>query len=184
MLRRWEAWARSSRGALIAHPVALLALAALVLNDHVLKTAWPGAITGKISDFAGLAFFPALLVSLAEVVLNRPRTPGRRRSLLLLAIGVTGFVFVVIKDQPNRSSHRQLVVRSGAMAFRRHVARPVADAHVWSRGSVGPCGPAGAGSRLRHRSGAWRTGEPSGLPTRLAGCPGGALDCRPRVARG
>jgi hypothetical protein len=33
----------------------VLALAALLFNDGFLKQAWPGFITGKLSDFAGLA---------------------------------------------------------------------------------------------------------------------------------
>ncbi|HEY6126041.1 MAG TPA: hypothetical protein VIV63_15415 [Steroidobacteraceae bacterium] len=33
----------------------VLALAALLINDHVLKQSYPGLITGKLSDFAGLA---------------------------------------------------------------------------------------------------------------------------------
>jgi hypothetical protein len=33
----------------------LLALTVLLVNDHVLKQAFPGLITGKLSDFAGLA---------------------------------------------------------------------------------------------------------------------------------
>ena len=40
------------------HPVALAAIAVLVVNDHVLKSAYPGWLTGKLSDIAGLVFFP------------------------------------------------------------------------------------------------------------------------------
>ena len=39
------------------HPVTLAALALLVVNDRVLKGALPGAVTGKLSDVAGLASF-------------------------------------------------------------------------------------------------------------------------------
>ena len=38
----------------LAHPGSVLALVVLVLNDHVLKQAWPGLVTGKLSDVAGL----------------------------------------------------------------------------------------------------------------------------------
>ena len=31
------------------------------MNDHVLKHACPGVVTGKLSDFAGLFFFPLFL---------------------------------------------------------------------------------------------------------------------------
>jgi hypothetical protein len=33
----------------------VLSLAVLLINDHVLKHAYPGLITGKLSDFAGIA---------------------------------------------------------------------------------------------------------------------------------
>jgi hypothetical protein len=51
---------------LLTHPLALGAIVLLVINDHVLKQTAPGIITGKLSDFAGLAFFPLLLAACAE----------------------------------------------------------------------------------------------------------------------
>lgn len=36
----------------------IVAVAILVVNDHVLKAVWPGFVTGKVSDFAGLFAFP------------------------------------------------------------------------------------------------------------------------------
>lgn len=47
----------------ICHPVALAAVAVLAANDHLLKGSGllPGALTGKLSDVAGLFFFPLLL---------------------------------------------------------------------------------------------------------------------------
>ena len=52
-----------SRGrfAWLGHPVTVLALAVLIVNDHVLKAAYPGWVTGKLSDAAGLVVAPALL---------------------------------------------------------------------------------------------------------------------------
>jgi hypothetical protein len=47
-----------SRPALTS-PLYLLALAILLLNDHLLKAAAPGLVTGKLSDFAGLFAFAA-----------------------------------------------------------------------------------------------------------------------------
>jgi hypothetical protein len=44
----------------VVHPVTLASLAVLLVNDHVLKAAFPGPITGKLSDFAGLAFIPVV----------------------------------------------------------------------------------------------------------------------------
>ena len=40
-----------------------IALFLLVLNDHVLKSAFPGFVTGKLSDFAGVFAFAAFFAS-------------------------------------------------------------------------------------------------------------------------
>ena len=42
----------------LLHPVALVALAILIVNDRLLKDAWPGPVTGKLSDVAGLVVAP------------------------------------------------------------------------------------------------------------------------------
>jgi hypothetical protein len=83
------------------HPITLLALGLLLLNDHVLKAAWPGPVTGKLSDLAGLIFFPLLMVSAAELALalvSRWRRPGV--GLLALAVGVSGIGFALVKTVP------------------------------------------------------------------------------------
>ena len=60
----------------LLHPVAALAVVTLVLNDHVGKAMWPGTVTGKLSDIAGLVFFPLVLVGLWEVGLSGLRRWG------------------------------------------------------------------------------------------------------------
>ena len=52
------------------HPLPLAALVLLVVNDWWLKPGtWvPGALTGKLSDVAGLLFFPLLVTALADCV--------------------------------------------------------------------------------------------------------------------
>ena len=50
----------------ILHPVCLVAIAVLVANDHYWKLAHPSWLTGKLSDVAGLVFFPALLAVLGR----------------------------------------------------------------------------------------------------------------------
>lgn len=82
----------------LLRPIPLVALIVLALNDHVLKTAWPGVVTGKLSDIAGLAFFPLLLQALWEqglVVASRPWGPSRRA--LVVATLATMFVFALAK---------------------------------------------------------------------------------------
>jgi len=52
----------------------------LGLNDHVLKAAWPGLVTGKLSDFAGLVFFPLFIEAFGL---------SRTRAVALTALGFT-----------------------------------------------------------------------------------------------
>jgi hypothetical protein len=48
---------------LFLHPIALASTALLVVNDHVLKAAYPGFVTGKLSDFAGMIVAPLVLMA-------------------------------------------------------------------------------------------------------------------------
>jgi hypothetical protein len=50
----------------LVHPAAVTSLVILVVNDHVLKRAHPGWITGKLSDFAGMLLTPLVLVALVD----------------------------------------------------------------------------------------------------------------------
>lgn len=92
---------RSSNGPLPAdgmlHPVVLASIAVLAVNDHVLKQAFPGLVTGKLSDLAGLAFFPILLVAIGELVwavTDRWRGPTERALVMAAAAVAAGFVAV------------------------------------------------------------------------------------------
>ena len=68
----------------------LLALALLALNDGVLKVVSPSALTGKLSDFAGLFFAPVLLLVLVELVpkFRSAESFTVRRLVAYLAIGL------------------------------------------------------------------------------------------------
>jgi len=83
---------RFSAGALL-HPIWLIALVTLVLNDHFLKEAHllPGWVTGKLSDFAGLIVAPMLLVTVLRV---------RSRGAIVLAHIAVGTVFSAIQLFP------------------------------------------------------------------------------------
>lgn len=50
-------------------PLPLLALAVMAINDHFLRVHWPCWVTGKISDFAVVLFFPALVTSSLDLSL-------------------------------------------------------------------------------------------------------------------
>ena len=87
------------RGDGLLHPVALGAIAILILNDHVLKAAWPGPVTGKVSDFAGLLFFPILLQAAWEIAAWPFSRPADRRAALVAVIA-TCAVFASVKTLP------------------------------------------------------------------------------------
>ena len=54
---------RGLHGRWLGHPATVIALLVLVVNDHVLKAAYPGWVTGKLSDAAGLVLAPPLLAA-------------------------------------------------------------------------------------------------------------------------
>jgi hypothetical protein len=74
---------------------------ALVVNDHWLKARLGpdprlGLFTGKLSDVAGLVFFPLVLVSIVELVRGRATS----RAELTGAVLATGVGFAAIKVVP------------------------------------------------------------------------------------
>ena len=87
---------RRAPGDLVLHPVALVGLAVLLLNDHVLKGVAPGWLTGKLSDVAGLTFLPFLLLALVDVV-RRRRTPGVPVAAAVAVSMGTALVFAAVK---------------------------------------------------------------------------------------
>ena len=83
----------------LLNPVPLVAIVLLLLNDHVWKAAYPAAVwPGKLSDLAGLAFFPLLLQALAEVGAQLSRRPWRpSRRVLVIAAVATAIVFCLVQ---------------------------------------------------------------------------------------
>jgi hypothetical protein len=90
------------RGELLLHPATILATIVLVANDHWLKSAYPGLLTGKLSDYAGLVLFPLLVAGLWEL-LSRPGKPvamSTQRRALVVATIVTAVAFAAVKTLP------------------------------------------------------------------------------------
>ncbi len=76
------------------HPVTLLAVLLLVVNDWILKERFgPSFVTGKLSDVAGLIFAPVVLSAAIGLVLRTHLT--RRR--LYACIVATGLGFAAVK---------------------------------------------------------------------------------------
>ena len=62
----------------ILHLWTIAAIVILFINDQYLKYAYPSWLTGKLSDFAGLIFFP---------ILFEPLVKSRKWSVIITGIG-------------------------------------------------------------------------------------------------
>jgi hypothetical protein len=90
------------------NPLPALAIAVMALNDHILKYRWPSWLTGKISDFMGVFYFPLFLCALvclgANLVLRWPKRTGRvayiNKQLMVFAMAVTAGMMALIKLSP------------------------------------------------------------------------------------
>jgi len=71
----------------LLHPIALASIAVLLINDHYLKLHHPSWLTGKLSDAAGLVFFPLLLAAIVRVRVE-------------VAAAATVIVFTLVKTVP------------------------------------------------------------------------------------
>jgi hypothetical protein len=107
------------------------------MNDWLLKTHCPCFLTGKLSDFAGILFFPLLLTALADTLalafnLVASRL-GSRKSLnpslttgkLLAAIGCTGILFTLVKL--NAGCRNALVACMGAIGMPSAISADATD---------------------------------------------------------
>ncbi len=88
-------------GQVVCRPAFVGAVAVLLVNDHLLKGAGvlPGWVTGKLSDVAGLFFFPVLLAVVAVAVV-RPRHFRTVRRLAAGAAGATMVGFAAVNLSP------------------------------------------------------------------------------------
>lgn len=80
----------------LRHPLTLSSIGLLIINDHLLKVVAPSWLTGKLSDFAGLFFFPFLLAAFLALPLERLKP----RQVMTLACFVSSGWFISIKTLP------------------------------------------------------------------------------------
>lgn len=85
-------------GSLLFHPIVLLSVFVLIVNDHYWKFSHTSAFTGKISDLTGLIFFPLLFISIIELVRYTFRSKSwqlsMKASTLILFTTLIGFTLV------------------------------------------------------------------------------------------
>lgn len=115
------------------HPIPLAALVLLVANDWWLKpSGWAtGFLTGKLSDVAGLVFFPLLLTAVANCAalgLHRLGVPidfTLRRYKSAIAIAFTAVVFALVKLSP--ASNELVIEMLAGMGMRPQIVLDASD---------------------------------------------------------
>lgn len=83
----------------LAHPISILAIVVVLLNDHVWRWFWPSWFTGKIGDAAWLIFAPFLLAAILAWLMPA-RIAQHDARVGRLAIIITGLVFSTTKTIP------------------------------------------------------------------------------------
>src|SRR5687767_6208628 len=79
----------------LQHPLSLVSIVLLLFNDHVFKIISPSWITGKLSDFAGLFFFPFIIAVFLSLLLSKANFTSQQ--LGQVAFGFVAIWFVLIK---------------------------------------------------------------------------------------
>jgi hypothetical protein len=85
----------------LLHPVPLVMLVLLMVNDHFLKVHYPGWLSGKLSDVAALVLLPFVLLALADLAaMASPRicAPGRRA--VVGSVLLTAAIFTAMQATP------------------------------------------------------------------------------------
>jgi hypothetical protein len=107
----------AAAGGALLHPVMLLSLVVLVVNDHVIKHCWPGVLSGKLSDFAVMVLLPLFLHGLVELAyqrLSRPLGAAASARWLLGSLVASALIFGL----PEVWQPAELTYRYGAAALR------------------------------------------------------------------
>lgn len=85
----------------LLHPVAWISLVVLVLNDHWLKHVYPSLLSGKLSDFAGLALTPLVLQAgyerLGAALRGKPPSPESANRALGVSVVATLLGFTLVE---------------------------------------------------------------------------------------
>ena len=79
---------------LLGHPLVIGSVVLLLLNDHIFRTNYPSSLTGKLSDFCWLLFFPLILaIPLSLGIPGRVR--NQKEVVLFSSLSLTGLVFIL-----------------------------------------------------------------------------------------
>jgi hypothetical protein len=86
----------------LQHPLTILSIALLLINDHVLKIYFPSWLTGKLSDFAGLFFFPFIVAAGLGFLLFKSNIS--QRLIGQFAFSIAAIWFLLLKTIPVANS--------------------------------------------------------------------------------
>jgi hypothetical protein len=96
------------------HPATWMSIALLLINDHVLKNINPSWVTGKLSDFAGIFFFPFIVAAGLSVFLAKFNLSTRRMGQV--SFGFVAAWFILLKtSQP--INHLTMHIASSTVGF-------------------------------------------------------------------
>ena len=126
---RPQAW-----GSDLCRPAPIAAIVLLLLNDHLGKAThcFPDVLHGKLSDFAGLFFFPILLFTLADII---PGGIRRRREVAWGCAALTVLGFTLAKTWPLFQSIVSALLGTIVLDATDLVALPAAPLAVWWLGA-------------------------------------------------
>jgi hypothetical protein len=79
----------------LQHPATWISIALLLINDHVLKNIYPSWFTGKLSDFAGIFFFPFIMAAGLSIFLVNSNLTTRQ--IGQIAFGFVASWFILLK---------------------------------------------------------------------------------------
>jgi hypothetical protein len=117
-------------GSELCRPGPIAAILLLCLNDHLGKTArvFPDFVHGKMSDFAGLFFFPILLFTLVDLV---PGGLRRRKQVAWGCAALTVLGFTLVKTWPALQAFVSAYWGTIVLDATDLVALPAAPLSVW-----------------------------------------------------
>lgn len=96
----------------LQHPTTWVSIAVLLINDHILKNLCPSFLTGKLSDFSGLFFFPFIVALGLSLILARFKLTAK--TIGIIAFASVGIWFILIKTvQPINSLTTQMTLLFG-----------------------------------------------------------------------
>ena len=102
----------------LLHPVPLGMLALLLANDHVLKVNHPGWVSGKLSDVAGLALLPFVLLALADLAATAsPHIPAPGRRAAAACVLATAAIFTAMQITPLGADVYRWTLAAGQWPF-------------------------------------------------------------------